>query len=332
MKRPIKSFLKINALIFIIILFSLSFMSCGNGEEENTDNGNQEKETDKKDIPIVVASKIDTEGSLLGQMIVIMLRENEYKVNDKTSFGNTYIVREAIKKRQIDIYPEYTGNGAFFFPERAEPEVWKDFERAYLKVRELDREVNDIRWLKPANANNTWAVATREKLAQNEDIHTMEDFARYVNNGGKVKLACSSEFVTRPDALPAFQEGYGFELEEDQLLILSGGNTAQTEKALANATDGVNFAMAYGTDGSIGALNLTVLEDTKHIQPIYAPAPIVREEIFKLYPEINKILNPVFDSLNLETLQDLNGKIAVEGIEPSKVARDYLKKEGFIKN
>ncbi len=38
--------------------------------------------------PITVGSKIDTEGGLLGQMIVQMLRANGFTVVDKTQFGN----------------------------------------------------------------------------------------------------------------------------------------------------------------------------------------------------------------------------------------------------
>ncbi|MDZ7762380.1 MAG: ATP-binding cassette domain-containing protein [Desulfovermiculus sp.] len=64
---------------------------------------------------LTVGSKIDTEGALLGQMILLMLEENGLAVKDKTEFGPTPIVRKAIMAGEIDIYPEYTGNGAFFF-------------------------------------------------------------------------------------------------------------------------------------------------------------------------------------------------------------------------
>jgi osmoprotectant transport system substrate-binding protein len=279
--------------------------------------------------PIVVGSKIDTEGALLGQMIVLMLNSEGYAVEDRTEFGTTDVIRKAIKTGEIDVYPEYTGNGGFFF-DTEDPTIWKNAERAWQTVKELDKEQNDIVWLQPANANNTWAIATREELARREDVYTLEDFARYENEGGTVKLAGSEEFVSRPDALPAFEETYGFELESDQLVILSGGNTAQTERAAADGTDGVNFAMAYGTDGAISALDLIVLEDTKGVQPVYQPAPIVRREVLDLYPEIPEVLNPVFESLDLETLQTLNGRIVVEGILAETVARDYLEQEGFL--
>lgn len=125
-------------------------------------------------------------------------------------------------------------------------------------------------------------------------------------------------------ALPAFQEAYGFELESDQLLILSGGNTAATLRAAALNNNDVNGAMTYGTDGGLDALDLKVMEDTAGVQPVYQPAPIVRGEVLETYPQIREVLTPIFESLDLETLQRLNGQVAVNGVPADTVARDYL--------
>ena len=125
-------------------------------------------------------------------------------------------------------------------------------------------------------------------------------------------------------ALPAFQEAYGFELSDEQLLVLSGGNTAATMRAAAQQTSGVNAAMTYGTDGGLSALGLVVLEDTKGVQPVYQPAPVVRESVLETYPEMEALLNEVFATLDLVTLQTLNADVAVNGLSPTQVASDYL--------
>jgi len=310
--------------IVMILVIALVSASAGFGAGTKGEEGPAAKG------PIVVASKIDTEGALLGQMIVLLLRENGFEVVDKTEFGPTDVIRKAIFSGEIDIYPEYTGNGGFFY-EGTDPSIWKDAQKGYEEVKSLDREAHNIIWLTPAPANNTWALAIRGDIAKSQNVKTLEDFARYVNNGNRVKVAGSEEFVSRPDALPAFEKAYGFSLSKDQLLILSGGNTAQTEKAAADGTDGVNVAMAYGTDGQLAALGLRVLEDTKGVQPIYEPTPIVRGEIFDKYPEIEGILKPVFQGLDLVTLQTLNAKIAIEGQNAKNVAWEYLKSHGFLK-
>ncbi|HOI81432.1 MAG: ABC transporter substrate-binding protein [Thermovirgaceae bacterium] len=278
---------------------------------------------------LTVGSKIDTEGSLLGQMIVILLRSKGFKVIDRTGLGATSVVRQAIIAGEIDIYPEYTGNGYYFF-EDSDAGVWKDPESAHRRVSALDLEKNGIVWLSPAPANNTWAIAVRKDLAQQESLSTLEDLAAFVNSGGRIRLACSEEFATRPDALPAFEDAYGFKLDSGSLLILSGGNTAQTEQAASLGRDGVNAAMAYGTDGGIAVLDLLVLEDTLGVQPVYEPSPIIRKEILDAYPEIAGIMDPVFERLDLLTLQTLNGRIAVEGQDPARVAGEFLRSQGFV--
>lgn len=279
---------------------------------------------------VVVSSKIDTEGGVLGNIIAQVLEANGIKTTDKIQLGNTQVVRQAIIAGQIDIYPEYTGNGAFFFNEADKP-LWNDPQKAYDEVKKLDFKTNKIVWLSPAPANNTWGVAVRNDVAEPNKLVTFSDFGKWIAGGGNVKLAASSEFVSSPAALPAFEKAYGFTLKPDQLVTLSGGDTAATIAAAAQQTSGVNAAMVYGTDGGIASSGLTVMEDDKHVQPVYQPTPIIREEVLKANPTIPDLLKPVFDKLDLKTLQELNGRVQVGGETASAVATDFLKTNGFLK-
>lgn len=278
---------------------------------------------------IVVASKIDTEGALLGNMIAALLEARGLAVERKIQLGPTNIVRTAILAGQIDLYPEYTGNGAFFFHREADP-AWKDTARGYAAVKQLDRSENRLVWLTPAPANNTWVIAIRDDLPGFPAKKCLDDLAAYLKQGGPFKLAASAEFVESPAALPAFEATYGFHLQANQLLTLSGGNTAATLRAAAEGTSGVNAAMAYGTDGELAALGLTALCDDKGAQIVYAPAPLVREAVLDQHPEIAAALDPVFASLTLTILQGLNARIAVAGEDAGAVARDYLKSRHFL--
>ena len=280
--------------------------------------------------PVRVGSKIDTEGKLLGNIMVLALEANGIKTENKVSLGNTKIVRTALVAGEIDIYPEYTGNGAFMLGAEKSP-AWKDLRAGYELAKKMDFEKNKIVWLEPANANNTWAIAVRKDLATANQLRSMDDLGRYIAKGGTFKLAASAEFMERTDAMPAFQAAYGFKLRADQALVLAGGDTAATIKAAAEKTSGVNAAMAYGTDGPLAALGLVVMEDPKGVQPVYAPAPLVREEVLKRHPAIATILAPIFKSLDTPTLQMLNARIQLEGQDPRKVASGYLQSKGFLK-
>nr|WP_298249066.1 ABC transporter substrate-binding protein [uncultured Halomonas sp.] len=272
--------------------------------------------------PVTVSSKIDTEGSVLGELIIQRLEAGGVEVEERLQLGATSIVREALLAGEIDLYPEYTGNGAFFF-DMTDNDAWHDARAAYETVRERDAE-NGLTWLTPAPANNTWAISVRGELAREHRLATLEDLASYLEGGEAFKLAASAEFVESEQALPAFQEAYGFTLDDAQLLVLSGGNTASTMRAAAQQTSGVNAAMSYGTDGGLKALDLVVLEDTRGVQPVYQPAPVVRDEVLAAWPEIEALLTPVFEALDLDTLQRLNGDVAVNGRPPAEVAADFL--------
>ncbi|ELQ6018459.1 ABC transporter substrate-binding protein [Cronobacter sakazakii] len=280
--------------------------------------------------PVKVGSKIDTEGALLGNVILQVLESHGVKTVNKIQLGTTPVVRGAITSGELDIYPEYTGNGAFFFKQENDP-AWKNAKQGYEKVKKLDAEQNKLIWLTPAAANNTWTIAVRQDLAQKNKLTSLADLSRYLKEGGTFKLAASAEFIERPDALPAFEKAYQFKLNQDQMLSLAGGDTAVTIKAAAQQTSGVNAAMAYGTDGPVAALGLQTLTDPKGVQPVYAPAPVVREAVLKAYPEMPQWFEPVFKALDEKTLQELNAQIAVEGLDAGKVASQWLKEKGLVK-
>ncbi|ELY2764585.1 ABC transporter substrate-binding protein [Cronobacter malonaticus] len=280
--------------------------------------------------PVKVGSKIDTEGALLGNVILQVLESHGVKTVNKIQLGTTPVVRGAITSGELDIYPEYTGNGAFFFKQENDP-AWKNVQQGYEKVKKLDAEQNKLIWLTPAAANNTWTIAVRQDLAQKNKLTSLADLSRYLKEGGTFKLAASAEFIERPDALPAFEKAYQFKLNQDQMLSLAGGDTAVTIKAAAQQTSGVNAAMAYGTDGPVAALGLQTLTDPKGVQPVYAPAPVVREAVLKAYPEMPQWFEPVFKALDEKTLQELNAQIAVEGLDAGKVASQWLKEKGLVK-
>jgi osmoprotectant transport system substrate-binding protein len=280
--------------------------------------------------PVVVSSKLDLEGGLLGHMMLLALAEAHIPTENRLQIGPTSILRAALLSGAIDLCPEYTGNAAFFFHQDGDP-VWKDAKAGYARAAELDYAANRLIWLTPAPADNAWVIAVQGPLARAKNLQTVEDFARFVQGGNKVRLAASAEFVESAAGLPAFEASYGFRLDATQLLVLSGGETSATMKAAADGISGVNAAMAYGTDGALKALDLQALQDTRHAEPVYAPAPVVREATLARYPRIKDALAPVFAALDLASLRELNEKVAVEGENPSAVAKEFFRSRGLFR-
>ena len=114
------------------------------------------------------------------------------------------------------------------------------------------------------------------------------------------------------------------------MILLPHGNTAETLKALADGTDGVNVALAYGTDGSLADLDLVLLEDILSIPPVYEPSAIIRKEVLDKYPEVQEIVESIFGLLNKENLQQMNKEVIVDGLSPRDVAETFLKENGIL--
>ncbi len=308
-------------MILVVILLLQVLSACSTSPEKN--------EAINPDDPIILGSFVDTEGGILGNMVLLALEENGYTITDKVQFGTPDVHRNALLQGELDIGIDYTGNGQYY-SEGFNEEIWRDKVEGYNFIKTYDEENNDLIWLEPANANNTEMLAVKREFAEANNLKTLEDFADYVNNGGQVKFITSQLFAEKNMGLLGMEEGYGFTLKPDQLIMLPHGNTAETISALANDTDGVNVALVYGTDGSLTDLNLLVLDDPLSIPPVFEPSVVIRAEVLEKYPEIKTIIENVFKTLNLENLQIMNKKVIIDGLSPKDVAKEHLREEGFL--
>ncbi|HZK10531.1 MAG TPA: glycine betaine ABC transporter substrate-binding protein [Clostridia bacterium] len=309
--------------LLALLVLLLVLASCSPASDTNN------KDTINPEDPLVLGSFVDTEGGILGNIVLLTLEENNYMLTDKVQFGTPDVHRNALLEGELDIGIDYTGNGQYY-SEGFDEEIWGDAEAGYQFIKTYDKENNQLIWLQAAKANNTEMLAVKKDFAEANNLESLEDFAEYVNKGGEVKFITSQLFAEKNMGLLGMEEAYGFKLQADQLIMLPHGNTAETISALANGTDGVNVALVYGTDGSLADLDLLVLKDPLSIPPVFEPSVIIRAEIVEKYPEIKDIIEDVFKSLDLEKLQGMNKKVIVDGLSPKDVAKEHLIEEGFL--
>ncbi len=309
-------------IAIILAIFTMSILASCAAEE-------MDGEAKNPDDAITLGSFVDTEGGILGNMLLLALEDEGYLIDDKVQFGTPDVHRNALLQGELDLGIDYTGNGQFY-SEGIEEDVWRDKDAGYDAIKTFDEENNQLIWMKPANANNTEALAVKRDFAEANNLTTMEDFADYVNDGGEVKLITSQLFAEKESGLLGMEAGYGFKLEPAQMILLPHGNTAETLKALADGTDGVNVALAYGTDGSLADLDLVLLEDILSIPPVYEPSAIIRKEVLDKYPEVQEIVESIFGLLNKENLQQMNKEVIVDGLSPRDVAETFLKENGIL--
>ena len=60
---------------------------------------------------VKIGSKNFTEQLILGEMYAQLLEANGFQVERVLNLGGTAVAHEALKKGEIDLYPEYTGTG-----------------------------------------------------------------------------------------------------------------------------------------------------------------------------------------------------------------------------
>ncbi len=124
--------------------------------------------------PVIVATMIDSEGSVLGRAIVLLLEDAKIKVTDKVNFGTPDILRKALENKEVDLVVDYTGSGQYYHPEEAsDTTIWNDPQKGYELTAKLDKEKNDIIWLTPAQANNTEMIAVKRQFADENGLKDM---------------------------------------------------------------------------------------------------------------------------------------------------------------
>jgi osmoprotectant transport system substrate-binding protein len=279
-----------------------------------------------KDATFTVGSKEFTEQLILCHVTSLALRSVGATIAEKCGLQGSNLTRASLASGSIDMYWEYTGTAWMSHNKHDKP--IPDPAEQYDAVAREDLEKNKIWWGEPAPANNTYAIAVKTSTAQEFGVATISDYAKLVKtNPAKASLCVASEFNGRlTDGLPGLQAAYGFTVPPTRLIVV----VEDAFYTSAARGDPCIFSEAGTTDGRLKELGLTILTDDKHFFPIYNPALTIREPVYKSYPDLAKISEPLAKALTNEELQQLNGQVDIKGEDPSKVAQTWLQDKGFI--
>ena len=312
---------RVRSLFAAMVLVLLVAACNGDG------NGAAEELEGLDGAQLTVGSKEFSEQIILGQMMVQALEEAGAQVTDRTSLAGTAVLRESLDAAEIDMYWEYTGTAwADIF---GEEEVIDDPDELLATVAERDEEENGIVWGARGDFENTYGIAANQAIVDEYGVTTLSDLAELSQEDQDAATVCiAEEFATRADGFIGMQEHYDMNIDEDnQWLIDEGPIYNETSDAPDSRC---NFGMVFTTDGRIGTLDLTVLEDDQAFFPEYNPAITVRSEIAEEYPEVIELADDIIGRIDFETMGELNLRADEEGIPHDEVARDWLEEEGFV--
>jgi osmoprotectant transport system substrate-binding protein len=273
---------------------------------------------------IVVGSKDFTENILLGQMLVIALEEAGIPVEDRTNLGGTVVNRDALLAGEINVYPEYNGTGWTVHLEQEDPSFDRDV--LYSVVAEKDLADNGIRWVGHSPFNNTYGFASSPAAtaANGGELFTFQTMAQYMQDNPDAVACMESEFPDRPDGLVLWEDHVGWEMPEDQQVILETG-VVYTE----TGNDNCDFGEVFTTDGRIDGLNLGLVQDPG-VMILYNLSFTFRDEVLAdADPQVAEIAESIVNSLDNETMVGLNYEVDINGREYADVAREYLQTLGL---
>ena len=262
----------------------------------------------------MVASKPTSEQFILGEIISQQIENNtDIKVIRKFGIGGgTTNIQPAMLSGDLDVYVEYTGTAWLNVLKEDLPENhlinFKALEKNY-------QEKYQLKWLGLLGFNNTYGLAIGKNDSQDQNIYTYSDLAIKSQN---FTFGAEFDFFERSDAFPGLKKAYPFQFKKLEEMDINLRYKAFEERKI-NAVD------VFTTDAQIKNLNLKVLKDDKNYFPNYEAGIVIRQEILKKYPEVEKLLSKLNGKISTEKMQDLNYQVEIEQKSPAEVAAQFLK-------
>jgi osmoprotectant transport system permease protein len=266
-----------------------------------------------------IASKDFTEQFVLGELYAQALEARGYPVERRLGLGATAVADGALRRGQVDLYPEYTGTSwTAVLKRQVEPgtspaAIWSGVRKGY-----ADR---GVQVLAPTPFSNGNALVVTRATAERLGVSTISELAAKADG---LRLGAIPGFDTREDGLPHLRSVY--DLRFGKVQTLENGIKYQ---ALADGK--VDVVYGFETDGQIAASDLVVLTDDRSAWPAYNVAPVVAEKFATAAgPDLAATIDHVSSLLDARTMARLNSQVDQDGREPADVARDFLERQGLI--
>ena len=263
-----------------------------------------------------LGSRNNTESIILSHVMGQLIEnKTDIEVIYKENLGGSSVVWNAMTNGHIDVIPDYTGTIVVTYYHEDPGTAEETLEMTKRLV-----ESDGIVAFNTFGFNNTYTLAFDEAKAEELDVVTFSDFAKYSED---FILGSVFEFIDRPDGLPGFQKEYGIKFKD-----VKGMDHGMMYRSIS--ADEVDVINSYTTDGQLQVYDLRVLEDDKSYFPPYHALPLVRQETLGEYPEIEDILKQLEGMIDEEAMQIMNGKVDNDGMMVEIVAKEFLEEVGLI--
>jgi len=253
---------KILSTILLLTALLTAFTACSS-------NG------DKK---LTIAGKSYTEAQLTAEIMAQLLEEEGFKVERKYDMAGA-ICFEAIRKGDVDLYPEYTGGMVMaYLGQDIAPGT--DAQTTFQIAKEGYEREFDLIVLPDMGFNNTYANAINADFAEANGIVTNSDLAAF---SSQLIYGGEHAFFDRMDGYFNMCETYGYDFSKYVMM-----DVGLKQKSIQQGE--IDVTNIYTTDGFLEGSGLRVLEDNLNFFPAYYCAPVVRKDVLEKHPEIETAL------------------------------------------
>ncbi|HMC32944.1 MAG TPA: glycine betaine ABC transporter substrate-binding protein [Myxococcales bacterium] len=245
-----------------------------------------------------IGSKQFTESVILAEIAVQTLRAAGVEAEHRREVGGTRVLWEALRARQIDLYPEYTGT----------------------IVEELLGGERDLAGALPRlglraggslGFEDTYAIGMRRAESERQGIRSLSDLARH----RELEIGLTNEFLRRRDGWPRLREVYGFSDAH-----VRGMQHELAYRALRSG--GIAATDLYSTDAEIQAGDLVVLVDDRRAFPRYDAVLLQRTDL----PEAaSQALARLEGAISAREMVTMNARALLERVPEAQVASDFLR-------
>lgn len=258
-----------------------------------------------------VGSKQFTESIILGDIITQAIQAGGHPSVHLAELGGTQIVFDALRRGEIDLYPEYTGTLV--------QEIFADHPEASNEtLPKLLAEVG-IGISEPLGFNNTYALAVRRDTAVERNLRTISDLAAHPD----LRMGFSNEFIDRKDGWKPLRRRYGLTHTD-----VSGRVHDLAYRQLeAGSLDVIDV---YMTDAQIKDLDLVVLEDDLEYFPRYDAVILYRKDLETRFPEVVDAFTKLEGAIPTEQIMALNSAVKSRAATKPQAAATFLRERFLI--
>jgi osmoprotectant transport system permease protein len=255
--------------------------------------------------PVRVGSKAFAESIVLGEMAAQLAVSAGAPAEHRPSLGGTRVLWEALRRGDIDLYPDYTGTLAREILSAGAP-----LDEEALRDALAAQGVGITRSL---GFEDKYAVGVRREVAERLGLARISDLTRHP----ELRVGFTNEFMDRGDGWPALRDRYRLPHRDVRGLDHDLAYRAVAEGAI-DVTD------VYTTDPEIRRLGLVLLEDDRRVFPDYHAVLVYRDDLPRRAPAALEAARRLEGRITAGAMTAMNARAQVERAPPEEVAASFL--------